>query len=55
MGIPAPTTAAYFVTGVEVLAGAALVIGLLTPIAAVLNMVNVLGALALAHAKNGPS
>lgn len=43
MGIPAPTTAAYFVTGVEVLAGAALVIGLLTPIAAVLNMVNVLG------------
>lgn len=53
MGIPAATASAYFVTGVEIFAGAALIIGLLTPIAAVLNMVGLLGALALVHAPNG--
>jgi putative oxidoreductase len=53
MGVPAPTVYAWFVTGVEVLAGAALIIGLLTPIAAVLNMMNMLGALVLVHAEHG--
>jgi putative oxidoreductase len=53
MGIPAATASAYFVTGVEIFAGPALVIGLLTPTAAGLNMVGLLGALALVHAPNG--
>jgi putative oxidoreductase len=53
MGIPAPTVSAYFVTGVEVVAGAALVIGLLTPVAALLNMISLFGALVLVHLENG--
>jgi putative oxidoreductase len=53
MGIPVPTVSAYFVTGVEVLGGAALVVGLFTPVVAILNMVNMLGALVLVHAENG--
>jgi putative oxidoreductase len=53
MGVPAPTASAYFVTGVEVLGGAALVIGLFTPVVALLNMVTMLGALVLVHAENG--
>lgn len=53
MGIFAPTAAAYFVTDVEVVAGIALIIGLLTPIAAALNAVNMLGAILLVHAQNG--
>jgi putative oxidoreductase len=53
MGIPAPTVSAYFVTGVEIVAGAALVIGLLTPVAAILNMVSLFGALVLVHLQNG--
>jgi putative oxidoreductase len=53
MGIPAPTAAAALVTAVEIIGGIALVIGLLTPIVALLNMVNLLGALVLVHAENG--
>lgn len=53
MGIPAPTAAATFVTAVEVIGGAALIVGLLTPVVALLNMVNLLGALVLVHAENG--
>ena len=53
MGIPAPTVAATFVTAVEIIGGIALIIGLLTPVVAVLNMVNLLGALVLVHAENG--
>ena len=54
MGVPAPTVAATFVTAVEIIGGIALIIGLLTPVVAVLNMVNMLGALVLVHAENGP-
>lgn len=53
MGIPAPTVAATFATGVEIIGGIALIIGILTPVVAVLNMVNLLGALLLVHAQNG--
>jgi len=53
MGIPAPAVAATFVTAVEIIGGIALIIGLLTPVVALLNMVNLLGALFLVHAGNG--
>ena len=53
MGVPAPEIAAAFVTGVEVIGGVALIIGLVTPLVAALNMVNMLGAIVLVHAQNG--
>jgi putative oxidoreductase len=53
MGIPAPTAAATFSTAVEVLGGAALILGLFTPVVAALNTLNLLGALVLVHAGNG--
>ena len=53
MGVPAPAAAAMFVTAVEVLGGAALVLGVLTPVAGVLKMISLLGALVLVHVQNG--
>ena len=53
MGIPAPTAAATFATGVEIIGGIALIVGVLTPVVAVLNMLNLFGALLLVHAGNG--
>ena len=53
MGVPAPTAAATFATVVEIAGGAALILGLLTPVVALLNTVNLLGALVLVHAGNG--
>ena len=53
MGIPAPTAAATFATVAELVGGAALILGLLTPVAALLNIANLLGALVLVHAANG--
>lgn len=53
MGIPAPAVAATFVTAVEIIGGIALIIGLLTPVVALLNMASLLGALFLVHAENG--
>jgi putative oxidoreductase len=53
MGIPLPTLAAYFVTAVELIGGAALVLGVLTPLAGLLNMVSLLGALVLVHVQSG--
>ncbi len=53
MGIPASSLAAPFVTGVEVIGGLALIVGVFTPVVAVLNMLNMLGALVLVHAQNG--
>lgn len=53
MDVPAPAVAAVFVTAVEVLGGAALVLGVLTPVAGVLNMISLLGALVLVHVQNG--
>ena len=53
MGIPAATAAATFSTAVEVLGGAALILGVFTPVVALLNTANLLGALVLVHAGNG--
>jgi putative oxidoreductase len=53
LGVPAPTAAATFATVVELVGGAALILGLLTPLAALLNVANLLGALTLVHAGNG--
>jgi putative oxidoreductase len=53
MGIPLPTLAAYFVTAVELIGGAALIVGVLAPLAGVLNMISLLGALVLVHVENG--
>jgi len=53
MGVPAPTVAAIFATIVEIVGGAALILGLLAPVAAALNILNLLGALVLVHASNG--
>jgi putative oxidoreductase len=53
MGVPAPTAAATFATVAELAGGAALILGLLTPVAALLNIANLLGALVLVHAGNG--
>lgn len=53
LGVPAPGAAALFATVVELVGGAALVLGLLTPVAAALNVVNLLGALVLVHVSNG--
>ncbi len=53
MGIPVPTAAATFSAVVEMFGGAALILGLLTPLVALLNTVNLLGALVLVHAGNG--
>jgi putative oxidoreductase len=53
MGVPAATAAATFATAVEVVGGAALILGLLTPLAALLNVANLIGALVIVHAGNG--
>jgi putative oxidoreductase len=53
MGIPVPAVAATFATAVELVGGAALILGLLTPVFALLNVANLLGALVLVHAGNG--
>ncbi len=53
MGIPAASVAATFTTFVEMIGGAALILGAFTPVVALLNIVNLLGALTLVHAANG--
>lgn len=53
MGIPAPAAAALFAAVVEVAGGAALIAGLLTPVFAGLNALNLLGAFVMVHVGNG--
>ena len=53
LGVPSPTAAATFATAVELVGGAALILGLLTPVAALLNIANLVGALVLVHAGKG--
>jgi putative oxidoreductase len=53
MGVPAPAVAAIFAATVETVGGAAVIIGLLTPVFAVLNILNLLGAFLIVHAGNG--
>jgi putative oxidoreductase len=54
MGIPAPELAAYFSTFVELVGGAALLIGALTAVAGLLLTADMLGALLFVHLENGP-
>lgn len=54
LGIPQPYVTAAIVAGVELIAGAALVAGILTPLAGVLLGVDMVGALYFVHATNGP-
>jgi putative oxidoreductase len=53
MGIPLPDAAAYFATYVELLGGALLVIGLLTPLVGLLVVGNMAGAFWFVHRDNG--
>lgn len=53
MGVPAAGVAAVVVTFVEIVGGAALVLGVLTPLAALLNVITLLGALVIVHAPHG--
>jgi putative oxidoreductase len=53
MGVPAPQAAAAFAGLVELLAGAALLVGLATPVAGLLLAADMLGAFLLVHLRNG--
>jgi putative oxidoreductase len=53
MGIPVPEAAASFAAVVELVGGAALVLGAATPVVGLLVTVNMLGALVLVHIGNG--
>lgn len=53
MGVPAAGVAAVVVTLVEIIGGAALVLGLLTPVVALVNVLSLTGALVIVHAENG--
>lgn len=53
MGVPAPTLSAYFAAAIELVGGAALILGLLTTVAGVLLAVNMVGAFLFVHMSNG--
>ena len=53
MGIPAPHATAVFAATVELGGGAALVLGAGVPVAGLLLVLDMLGALALVHVRNG--
>lgn len=53
MGVPAPAAAAVFATIAEIVGGAFLVLGLLTPLAALVNIVSLTGAFLIVHLGNG--
>jgi putative oxidoreductase len=53
MGAPFPTAAAVYSTFVELLGGAALILGLALPAAGLLLFVDMVGALIFVHAKHG--
>jgi putative oxidoreductase len=53
MGVPLPTVAAWFAALVELAGGTALILGLATPLAALLLVVNMAGAYIFVHAGSG--
>lgn len=53
MGVPAPSVSAFVATWIEILGGAALILGLLVPIFGVLLFLQMLAAFFLVHVGNG--
>lgn len=53
MGVPAPTAAAVYATFVELLAGAALILGIALPVAGTLLFLDMAGAFVFVHARHG--
>lgn len=53
-GVPQPEVTAAIIAGIELIAGAALVLGLLTPLAGVLLAIDMVGAFYFVHATAGP-
>lgn len=53
MGVPAPTLSAWYAAVVELVGGAALVIGFALPVVGVLLALNMAGALLFVHLSNG--
>ncbi|GAA1716795.1 DoxX family protein [Kribbella yunnanensis] len=53
MGVPSPTLSAYYAAGAELIAGGALILGVLTPIAGVLLTLDMVGAFLFVHMSNG--
>lgn len=53
-GVPQPHVTAAVVAGVELVAGIALAVGILTPLAGILLAVDMAGAFYFVHATNGP-
>ncbi|WP_308206871.1 DoxX family protein [Actinoallomurus rhizosphaericola] len=53
MGVPAPTAAAVYATFVELLGGAALILGVALPVAGTLLFLDMAGAFAFVHAAHG--
>ncbi|WP_238419580.1 DoxX family protein [Gordonia sp. 'Campus'] len=53
MGVPAASFSAFVVTWLEILGGIALIAGLLTPIIAALFVLDMVGALFIAHVDSG--
>ena len=53
MGVPAAGLVAWFTMLAEIVGGAALILGLLTPVFTVVNLVSMVGAILLVHLPNG--
>ncbi|ANY23643.1 DoxX family protein [Gordonia terrae] len=53
MGVPAASFSAFVVTWLEILGGIALIVGVLTPIIAALFVIDMVGALFIAHVDSG--
>jgi putative oxidoreductase len=53
MGVPAPTLSAYYAAAVELIGGAALILGVLTTVAGVLLALDMAGAFLFVHLSNG--